>query len=171
MGGGSKSSPNNYETQGHALHRPQRTRASFRMERINKQLQREISLLLERRIKNSVAKNAIITGVECSRDLELAKVYFTTTDPANREMVLAELKNAKGALRSMLSRILEIRRVPDLVFLIDPSVEYGSRIDALLANIGLNSQGQASEEDEDEYDDDDNDDYDDEQEDVSPESE
>ena len=50
---------------------------TFRMARINKQLQREISLLLESRIKKEAVKDAIITGVECSRDLEAAKVYFT----------------------------------------------------------------------------------------------
>ncbi|GHV42969.1 ribosome-binding factor A [Synergistales bacterium] len=143
---------------GRTLHRPRKARASFRMERINKQLQREISLLLERRIKNDVARNAIITGVECARDLEFARVYFTTADPAKGDLVLAELKNAKGALRSMLSRILEIRRVPDLMFLIDPSVEYGARIDALLAGIGLNNQNFGGP------------DPDDEQEDAQPES-
>lgn len=66
--------------------------STFRMARINKQLQREISLMLEQRVKNDVARNAIITGVECARDLEFARVYFTTLDPAMRESVLTELQ-------------------------------------------------------------------------------
>ena len=37
------------------------------MARINKQLQREIALLLEHRVKNEAVKDAIVTGVECSR--------------------------------------------------------------------------------------------------------
>ena len=49
---------------------------NYRMQRINKQLQREISMLLEYKIKNETAKEAIITEVECSKDLEFAVVYF-----------------------------------------------------------------------------------------------
>jgi ribosome-binding factor A len=107
------------------------------MARINKQLQREISLLLEQRVKSDVARNAIVTGVECARDLEFARVYFTTLDPANREAVLAELQNIKGAMRSMLGQILKLRHIPALEFVIDRSLDYGERIDGLLHKLGL----------------------------------
>ena len=109
------------------------------MARINKQLQREISLLLEQRVKNDVAKNAIITGVECSRDLELARVYFTTLDPAAREPVLAELRNIKGALRSMLGQVVQLRHIPALDFTVDRSSDYGERIDGVLHKLGLDA--------------------------------
>jgi ribosome-binding factor A len=109
------------------------------MARINKQLQREISLLLELRVKNDIAKSAIITGVECSRDLEFARVYFTTLVPATCESVLAELRNIKGALRSMLGQILELRHIPALDFVIDRSLDYGERIDGILHDLGLDA--------------------------------
>ena len=112
---------------------------TFRMARINKQLQREISLLLEQRVKNEVARNAIITGVECARDLEFARVYFTTLDSATRESVLTELQNVKGALRSMLGQALTLRHIPALEFVIDRSLDYGEHIDELLHKLGLDA--------------------------------
>ena len=123
------------------------------MARINKQLQREISLLLEQRVKNDIAKNAIITGVECSRDLEFARVYFTTLDPAAREPVLTELRGIKGALRSMLGQVLLLRHIPALEFVVDCSSDYGERIDGVLHKLGLgafNGDGQDKNEDENE---------------------
>ncbi|MDR2176084.1 MAG: 30S ribosome-binding factor RbfA [Synergistaceae bacterium] len=127
--------------------------SGWRMARIDKQLQREISLLLEQRVKNDAARSAIVTGVQCSRDLELARVYFTTLDPARRDPVLTELRNVKGALRSMLGQVLKLRHIPDLEFVIDRSLDYGERIDGILRSLGLdavNAEGESEEEFEEE---------------------
>ena len=119
--------------------RPSGRLSTYRMERINKLLQRDISLLLEQRVKNDVARNAIITDVECSRDLEFARVYFTTVDASMRDPVLAELRNVKGALRSMLGQVLTLRHIPALEFVVDRSLDYGERIDGILHKLGLDA--------------------------------
>ncbi|HPE64578.1 MAG TPA: 30S ribosome-binding factor RbfA [Synergistales bacterium] len=108
---------------------------TFRMQRINKQIQREVSLLLELRIKNETAKKAIITDVDCSRDLEHAKVYFTTVDRSEREEVGKALGTVAGALRSQLGKLLTIRQIPALSFFFDTSEEYGRSIDVLLDSL------------------------------------
>lgn len=108
---------------------------TFRMQRINKQIQREVSLLLELRIKNETAKKAIITDVDCSRDLEHAKVYFTTVDRSEREEVGKTLGMVAGALRSQLGKLLTIRQIPALSFFFDTSEEYGRSIDVLLDSL------------------------------------
>lgn len=108
---------------------------SFRMQRINRQLQREISLLLEQRVKNEGARNAIITGVDCARDLQSARVYFTTVDPGIRDEVKKSLNKAAGALRTMLGKQLVLRKVPSLEFLIDSSEEYGREMDRILDSL------------------------------------
>lgn len=105
------------------------------MQRINKQIQREVSLLLELRIKNETAKKAIITAVDCSRDLGHAKVYFTTLDPQEREEVGRALGTVAGPLRSQLGKLLTIRQVPALSFIRDTSEEYGRSIDILLDSL------------------------------------
>ena len=145
---------------------------TFRMARINKQLQREISLLLEQRVKSDVARNAIVTGVECARDLEFARVYFTTLDSSTREAVLAELQNVKGAMRSMLGQILKLRHIPALEFVIGRSLDYGERIDGLLHKLGLDDvKGAKSDERENFEDDEYEDEYDDEDEDSEEDDE
>jgi len=109
------------------------------MARINKQLQREIALLLEHRIKNEAVKDAIITGVECSRDLEQARVFFTAVDPDRRAALQEELQGVKGALRTLLGQVLTLRHIPALDFVPDRSVDYGERIDEILHRLGLDS--------------------------------
>ena len=113
--------------------------STYRMARVNKLLQREISLMLEQRVKNDLARNAIITDVDCSRDLELARVYFTTVDASIRDSVLAELTNVKGAVRSLLGQVLTLRHIPALEFIVDRSTDYGERIDSILYKLGLNT--------------------------------
>lgn len=98
-------------------------------------MQREISLLLEMRIKNEMAKNAIITEVDCSRDLEQAKVYFTTVDPSVRDDVKKALGSVAGLFRSLLGKQLALRQTPALTFHIDASEEYGRTIDILLDSL------------------------------------
>jgi len=95
--------------------------------------------MLEQRVKSDLARNAIITDVDCSRDLELARVYFTTVDASIRDSVLAELTNVKGALRSMLGQVLTLRHIPALEFIVDRSTDYGERIDSILYKLGLNA--------------------------------
>lgn len=112
---------------------------TFRMARINKQLQREISLLLESRIKKDAVKDAIITGVECSRDLETARVFFTALDAARRTSLLEELRSVRGALRTLLGQSLKLRHIPALEFVADESSDYGKHIDGILDRLGLNT--------------------------------
>ena len=109
------------------------------MARINKQLQREIALLLEHRIKNEAVKDAIITGVECSRDLEQARGFFTAVDPDRRAALQEELQCVKGVLRTLLGQVLTLRHIPALDFVPDRSVDYGERIDGILHRLGLDS--------------------------------
>lgn len=122
--------------------------STHRMARVNKLLQREISLMLEQKVKNDLARNAIITDVDCSRDLELARVYFTTVDVSVRNSVLAELTNIRGALRSMLGQVLTLRHIPALEFIVDRSTDYGERIDGILYKLGLNAVNTAEREDD-----------------------
>jgi len=112
--------------------------ATFRLQRINKQIQREISLLLELRIKNETAKLAVITGVNCTRDLSYASVYFTTVDKDVRKDVLNALTKLSGSLRGMLGKDLHLRQIPELNFKIDTSEEYGREIDKILDSIQEN---------------------------------
>ena len=122
---------------------------TFRIQRINKQIQRDLSIFLETKVRNDLAKQAIITGVNCSRDLRYAKVYFTSLDPESRESVHKALQEIAGLLRSLLAQSLPLRLIPELSFFLDASEEYGRRIDSLLRTVVPDSiLGEDSEEEE-----------------------
>jgi ribosome-binding factor A len=96
---------------------------------------REISLLLQGRIKNEWARKAILTGVECSRDLGFAKVYFTTIDPAEQETVKAGLDSVEGLIRSILGKEMRLRTIPEFRFIVDLSEEKARVMDAVLDSL------------------------------------
>ncbi|PIE55076.1 MAG: ribosome-binding factor A [Dethiosulfovibrio peptidovorans] len=116
--------------------------AAFRIDRVNKELQREISRLLEFSVKNEAVRGAVITGVDCAKDLKFAKVYFTTLLPEDRRAVADALKKVRSFIRSSLAKSLRMRTVPELRFVYDSSAEYGRSIDRLLDQVvSLPSKG------------------------------
>ncbi len=125
--------------------------SNLRMSRINKQLQRELALIFESQVKKSSVKGIIITGVECTKDLMKARVYFTAMEPRKRPGMLKDLREIAPAVRSMLGQTIRLRRVPELEFVIDTSEDYGARIDAILDSLGFSSNyrtGEGGEEDD-----------------------
>lgn len=111
--------------------------SNLRISRVNKQLQRELALIFETLIKKESVKSIIITGVECSKDLERAKVYFTALEARKCPGILKDLNEIKGAVRSLLGQTLKLRKVPALEFIIDTSSAYGAKIDAILDSLGF----------------------------------
>ncbi len=127
---------------------------NLRMSRINKQLQRELALIFENDIKKESVKSIIITGVECSKDLERAKVYFTALEARKCPGILKDLNEIKGAVRGLLGQTIKLRRVPALEFIIDTSSAYGAKIDAILDRLGFSSDyrnGNSSDDEEQEF--------------------
>lgn len=108
-----------------------------RMDRINSQLLREISLLIRREIKDKDALRAVITSVDCSRDLGHAKVFFTTVEQHGRSATQKALQKTAGFLRSRLGHLLKLRKIPELQFLFDMTEENARKMDALLDSLVL----------------------------------
>ncbi len=77
-----------------------------------------------------------ITEVEVTPDLLIAHVYFTVLgDAEEQKEALAALERAGGFLRTQLAGQVRLRFVPELIFELDRSAEYGRRIDELLAEV------------------------------------
>ncbi|MBI5604016.1 MAG: 30S ribosome-binding factor RbfA [Deltaproteobacteria bacterium] len=99
-------------------------------------LQREISELLVRKIKDPRLDMVTITGVEVSPDLKLARVYFSRFgNPEELRQGLEGLQSAAGFIKRELGQRLKLRHVPDLEFVHDTSFEYGDRIETLLKTV------------------------------------
>ena len=99
-------------------------------------LQREISELLVRKIKDPRLDMVTITGVEVSPDLKLARVYFSRFgNPEELRQGQEGLQSAAGFIKRELGQRLKLRHVPDLEFVHDTSFEYGDRIETLLKTV------------------------------------
>jgi ribosome-binding factor A len=104
-----------------------------RTDRINEALREEISLVVRDEVRDPRVSLVTITAVQCSPELDHAKVYFTALgDDKEREEILKGLNSAAAFLRRELSKRLHMRRVPELHFQIDRVLEEASRIERLL---------------------------------------
>ena len=106
-----------------------------RNQRLGTEVLRTLSQLLRFETKDPRLQGISLTGVDLSRDLGVARVYFSTLDPDNNVAPIEEgLRRASGFLRSKLGRELKIRHVPELRFIHDDSAEESVRISALIDN-------------------------------------
>ena len=76
-----------------------------------------------------------ITGVKLSADLQLASIYFRVIEDDKRAETKKGLQNASGLFRKRLAEELDIRRVPNLRYFYDESVETSAKVDYLLEKI------------------------------------
>jgi len=104
-----------------------------RISKINEQVKREIGLILQQEMQDPRLQFVTITGVEVSKDLQHAKVYFSALgDHEQAEKAQDSLNNARGLIRRMLAQRLQLRYTPEITFFFDKSIEYGARIDQAL---------------------------------------
>jgi ribosome-binding factor A len=104
-----------------------------RTDRINEALREEVSLLVRDEVRDPRVSLVTITAVQCSPELDHAKIYFTALgDEAEREEILVGLNSASAFLRRELGKRMRMRRIPELHFQIDRVLEEASRIERLL---------------------------------------
>ena len=107
---------------------------SYRTERVNELIRRELVLLLKQETKDPRLKQVIVTDVIVSRDLTSAKVFFSVDEDSNT-IVASLLNKASGFFRSTLSKTLDLRHTPTLNFVYDTTPNTGARIDDLLSKL------------------------------------
>jgi len=104
-----------------------------RTRRVGEQLQRELAVLVRDEISDPRIGMVSISGVEVSRDLSHAKVFFSTMgDAQEADISLQVLQGAAGLLRRLLGQRLVMRHVPQLHFKQDHSLEQGAHLSALI---------------------------------------
>lgn len=109
---------------------------SNRLARINEELKREVSNIINYEVKNSNVTGMIsITKVKTTPDLKYAKISVSVINSRNVKQTLAGLKAASGFIRSRVAEKINLRITPELVFELDDSMVYGERIDNILKDI------------------------------------
>lgn len=107
-----------------------------RMNRINEELKREISNIINFDLNNSNITGIVsVTKVRVTPDLRYARVYVSMINSKNKKNTLAGLKQASGYIRSMIAKKVNLRNTPELVFEFDETLEYGARIDSIINDI------------------------------------
>ena len=107
-----------------------------RSRRVEEQIQRILSDALRTEVGDPRLRGLMITEVRVSRDLSVAKVYYSVLDASGAESLLAErtegLAAAVGFLRGRLAKELRVRHVPELRFLGDESLRRGVALERLI---------------------------------------
>ena len=107
-----------------------------RAKRLGEQIQRELTELLRRDVKDERIGNVTITAVNVSGDLRTARVYYLVFGKEGPDPKVQQgLTSAAGFLRNALSKALMIRYTPTLTFELDTTIEHGVRLTQLIDSL------------------------------------
>lgn len=107
-----------------------------RLDRVNQLIKEEISLVLQRELKDPRLGFITVTEVETANDLRVAKVFVSVLgDDAQWKASLTALKSARGFIRHWLRGHLDLRVTPELDFRPDRSMAHAARIQELLKHL------------------------------------
>jgi ribosome-binding factor A len=108
--------------------------ARHRIKRVNEQLKREISRIVVGEVRDPRVGAVTVTRVVAAPDLTLARVFVHLIgDEEERASTMEGLEAATPFIRSALGGRVEMRRVPEIRFEIDASLEHALRIEKLLS--------------------------------------
>ena len=104
-----------------------------RLNRINEELKKEISHVITFELKNANITGLIsVTKVKITLDLRFARVYVSLLNSKSKAKTIAGL--ASGYIRSQIAKKINLRVTPDLQFELDESMEYGEKMDKIIAD-------------------------------------
>ena len=107
---------------------------NVKLDRLNNAFVEKISEIIHDEMKDNDVKMVTITDARITNDLSFAKIYFTTLDD-DRKKVLNALNKASGFIRSKLCEKIDIRKMPEIAFVYDESIEYGKKIEDIIERI------------------------------------
>ncbi|QHI73241.1 30S ribosome-binding factor RbfA [Aminipila terrae] len=130
----------------------------YRQGRLGEEIRKLIGELLLREIKDPRLSGLVsISAVEVTSDGSYATIYVTVLGSSKdeekakkeKEEVLAAFKSAKGLIKREIGKSIKLRHVPDLIFKMDESMEYGRHISEIISSLGIeNYKEEPDEEDE-----------------------
>ncbi len=116
-----------------------------RIARVNSQLQREITRILRSEVRDPRVGAPIVTEVRATPDLTFARVFVRLTGSSReRGLAMKGLSASAAFIRGSLGAELHMRRVPELRFVEDRSLEHALRIEQILKDV-LPESGESGE--------------------------
>ena len=124
---------------------------SIKNTRINMEVQRELSEIIRREVKDPGLDGAMVTvvSVEVTPDLKYCKAYISVLggDEAAQK-ALEGLKRAVGFIRKELAGRVNLRNTPQIKFILDQSIEYGVHMSRLIDDVTVGIKGREDQEEE-----------------------
>ena len=122
--------------------------ANNRLGRINEEVMREIATLIRNLKDPRIHIMTSVTRAEVTPDMRYAKVFISVLgDESAKADSIKGLKSAAGYLRRELSRRMQLRYTPELIFVPDDSITYGAHIMELIESVS-DKEDKAAEDDE-----------------------
>ena len=113
---------------------------SIKIDRISSQMMKEISYILDQKLKNPNVTGLIsVTKVKVTPDLKYAKVYVSILNSRNIKETLMGLKKSSGFVRSELAKNINLRNTPDIKYVMDQSIAYAAMISKKIDEVNQNS--------------------------------
>lgn len=108
-----------------------------RTTRIAEMIQRKLAFIIQKEINDPRIPSLLtISGVNVASDLGHASIYFTTLNTtADKNQLSQQLNMAAHYLRAALARTIHLRKIPQLHFVYDESIEYSQRLCKLIDNV------------------------------------
>lgn len=113
-----------------------------REQRLNSEFQKEIYDILKNKVKNhDITEMFSILEVDVTNDLKYAKVYVSifSTNPERKQKTFNAICDSAKFVRGELAKIMRIRTVPELKFVMDTSSDYGNKIDKIISGFTYNT--------------------------------
>ena len=127
---------------------------SIKNTRINAEVQRELSQIISRQIKDPrISPMTSVVAAEVAPDLKSCKAYISVLgDEAAVESTMAGLKSAASYIRRQLAASVNLRNTPEIIFIADQSIEHGvmmsKKIDEVIEQDDIARQGREQDEEE-----------------------
>ena len=107
-----------------------------RADRVSGLIQKVLSNILKKSIRDPRLKMTTITGVKVSRNLKQARIYFTISGGSQKKgAAIKGFNSAHGFIKRTLAHELDLKYMPDIKFFYDESLDYGTHIDELIESI------------------------------------
>ena len=113
---------------------------SIKMTRINNEVLKELSNIIRSEIKDPrINPMTSVVAVDVAPDLKTCKAYVSVLgDEEAKSNTIKGLKSAAGVIRSKLARSINLRNTPEIIFVLDQSIEYGVNMSRLIDEVNGN---------------------------------
>ncbi|MBO7375016.1 MAG: 30S ribosome-binding factor RbfA [Lachnospiraceae bacterium] len=112
-------------------------KGSIKNIRINSEVHKELSQIISYEVKDPrINPFTSVTDVYVAPDLKTCKVYISVMgEQEEKEKTMEGLNNAKGMIRTLLAKRLNMRNTPELTFILDESLDYGLKMSKLIDEV------------------------------------